>query len=240
MARAKRVDWSEYAQVYDLMSQLNPAYQQLIKDFDRDLDRWNIGKGSLIIDYGGGTGNFSLLAARKHRTAQVLLVDSSAGMVRRAAEKSKAEALDNFQVRRADLISLQLPAESVDFAICVHALYSLSDPVAALMNIHRCLRSGGYFYICDIGRVIDTGEWARFLFKHLRGRYGIWSTLHKFWIGRAVARENRRIARAQREGHYWTHSPEVFASALATAGFKLERFSSCYRGYSDLAVCVKP
>ncbi len=234
------VNWSAYAGAYDLMAQHNPAYRELLEDFEDQLGHWDVREGSLILDVGGGTGNFSCLAADRLPGSRVVLADASREMLGEATRKARTRGLDNLELLHVDLEATHFEPGSIDYAVCVHTLYTLNRPLELLERIHEWLRPGGAFYVCDVGRVIDTGDWARFLFRELQPRLGLARALHLFWRGRPVATANRHIAAAQRRGCYWVHRPGEFARALRKVGFRSDRQRLAYRGISDLVVCHKP
>ncbi|MEM6633536.1 MAG: hypothetical protein AAF694_27940 [Bacteroidota bacterium] len=55
-----QVDWSSYAQKYDMLLTYNPFYQQLFLEVVEIAHTWEIPKGGGIVDIGAGTGNYSL------------------------------------------------------------------------------------------------------------------------------------------------------------------------------------
>lgn len=51
----KKVDWSSYAEVYDMILDYNPAYQELIIKFQDAIADWQIAAPASILDIGAGT-----------------------------------------------------------------------------------------------------------------------------------------------------------------------------------------
>ncbi len=87
-ADAARVDWHSYPAVYDLMTELNPAYQELVDSYRRFLATQWLHPDDLILDLGAGTGNFSLVAADEWPLCRVLHVDASEAICWRMASAS--------------------------------------------------------------------------------------------------------------------------------------------------------
>ena len=89
-----RVDWSRYATTYDLLSEYNPEYQALLHDFEAFLH--TIKTPLLIYDIGGGTGNYTKIAARSCPGSEIRLVEPDAGMIGLARAKLAAHANVNY------------------------------------------------------------------------------------------------------------------------------------------------
>jgi hypothetical protein len=82
-------------------------------------------------------------------------------------------------------------------------------------------------------------DWAWFLWKENVKRHGEFKTLKMFSVGDPVLTANRAIPKMQHEGTFWRHESEEFFSVLESAGLSIVRRSAAYRGYSDLAVCLR-
>ncbi len=233
------VDWRSYAAVYDLMAEINPAYQELVDAYRRFATQLWLHPDDLLLELGAGTGNFSLVAADEWPKCRVLHVDANEGMNDQARRKREALGLTNVEMRTQDVATLDLPDESVTVVTVVHALYAFPDPAAVIRRMFRWLRPGGSVFACDPGRPLDMTEWARYLFQSSRAERGWLRTAWLFWRGRDVARQNRRIARSQVAGAYWRHDAQSFAQAFTDAGFEVEFSRPAYRGASDLLVARK-
>jgi ubiquinone/menaquinone biosynthesis C-methylase UbiE len=233
------VDWSSYAQVYDLMSDNNPAYGAILADFEQVIERWDVAPGDRLVDLGAGTGNFSLRLARRFTQAEVLHLDSNSGMNTRALFKAETEG-GRISVLEADADRATFAAGSLGAVVSVHSLYTLADPRGVIRRMFEWLRPGGHVFACDLGRRMDVLGWSAFLARAMVCRRGVLQTARTFVKGRAVASQNRAIRKMQDAGHYWLHSGDEFVAAFVAAGFRVERSSSCYRGCSDLVVATKP
>ncbi len=233
------VAWSDYAEVYDLILQHNPAYRDILRRFERALDWWSIETDGPIVDVGAGTGNFSLRWARRFPDRQVLHLDMDAGMNRRAEEKRAKQGIDNLEIRNESIEAACLPAGSVAALSCVHALYTFADPGDALDRMSDWLDDGGLMFLCDLGRELDLRDWSSYFARHLVRQLGVVGAARTFWRGREILRQNRVIRRLQQAGTYWTHTPEAFRRSIERAGFSIEHQSLCFRGYSDLIIARK-
>jgi len=230
--RAVPVDWSSYAKAYDLLSEHNPAYQALLRDFEGFLS--TIRPPELIYDIGGGTGNYTKIAALACPCSEIRFVEPNAGMIGLARAKLAAHGNITYDTLALEDIDAHGTA---DLIICVHALYAMPAPEQRLADMLRLLRPDGLLYLIDLGRYMNVADWRRYLFSHLRKEHGLAGTLQIFWQGREIAKQNKTILKAQKNGVYWTHTEEEIASAATAAGFEILRQESVYRGYSDLLVC---
>ncbi|MDA3856932.1 MAG: class I SAM-dependent methyltransferase [Roseovarius sp.] len=230
--RSVRADWSAYATAYDLLSEHNPEYQALLQDFEAFLA--TIKTPQLIYDIGGGTGNYTEIAARAYPGSEIRFVEPDAGMIRSA--QSKLAAHGNIKYDTLALEDIDAPG-TADLVICVHALYAMPAQEQRLGDLRRLLRPGGLLYLVDLGRYMNVADWRSYLFSNLKKEHGLVGALRVFWQGREIAKQNKTILKAQKKGVYWTHTEAEIASAAAATGFKILRQQSVYRGYSDLLVC---
>lgn len=106
-----------------------------------------------VLDVGFGQGRtVAELVAGGHT---VFGVDPSATMVRQATARNRSACrAGRVTLRAGDGISVPFPDHSVDAAICVHAIYFMSDPAATFADIARVLRPGGTLAVAC--RTADT------------------------------------------------------------------------------------
>ena len=234
--RSVRADWSAYATAYDLLSEHNPEYQALLQDFEDFLA--TIKTPQLIYDIGGGTGNYTEIAARACPDSEIRFVEPDASMI--GSAQSKLAAHGNIKYDTLALEDIGAPG-TADLIICVHALYAMPAQEQRLGDLRRLLRPGGWLYLVDLGRYMNVADWRGYLFSNLKKEHGLAGALRVFWQGREIAKQNKTILKAQKKGVYWTHTEAEIASAATAAGFKIRRQEAVYRGYSDLLVCqAKP
>jgi ubiquinone/menaquinone biosynthesis C-methylase UbiE len=231
-----RADWSAYAKAYDLLSEHNPAYQAILQDFEAFLA--TIETPQLIYDIGGGTGNYTEIAARAFPGSEIRLMEPDAGMI--ASAQSKLGTQGNIKYDALALENVNAPG-TADLVICVHALYAMPDQEQRLSDLRRLLRPGGWLYLVDLGRYMNVADWRSYLFSSIKKEHGLVGALRIFWQGREIAKQNKSILKAQTNGVYWTHTEAEIASAATAAGLEIVRQQTVYRGYSDLLVCqAKP
>ncbi|CCQ34104.1 24-sterol C-methyltransferase protein [Halorhabdus tiamatea SARL4B] len=122
------------------------------------LGRMPVEDGDVVLDLGCGSG----YAARALRAAggagRAYGLDRSPQMAANAREYTDDAAV-GFLV--GDFQHLPFETDSVDHAFSMEAIYYAPDPVEALRELCRVLRSGGTFY-CAVDYVADnphTAEW---------------------------------------------------------------------------------
>lgn len=235
----RSIDWTSYANVYDLMAASNPAYRAIVATLERELAAWRVDSGAKLLDLGSGTGNFSVPLARAFGGHRVLCVDSDPAMNEEARRKADGLGLRNMETVEADIERVDFAPGTLAAIVCVHALYTLDDPASVIRRMYAWTSPGGYVFVCDLGRVLALGDWSAYLFKELTRRHGLIGALSVFRRGAQVMKQNRRIVQAQKSHRFWTHSHAEFRAAFEEAGFDVLRSTVCYRGYSDLVIARK-
>jgi arsenite methyltransferase len=126
------------------------------------LARMPVEEGEIVLDLGCGSG----YAARAMREAggagRAYGLDGSPEMASNAREYTDDPGVD-FLV--GDFEHLPFESNSVDHVFSMEAFYYASDPMAALEEIRRVLRSGGTFY-CAVDFHDDnphTVEWTEYV-----------------------------------------------------------------------------
>jgi ubiquinone/menaquinone biosynthesis C-methylase UbiE len=233
------VDWSSYAEVYDLMSRSNPAYQDVVKLVEHRANQWELAPNASVVELGAGTGNISLMLAQLLQSKHIVHVDSDRAMIVHARHKANELKLNNVKYLEQDVNTVTFNSGSLDVIVLVHALYTFKYPNVLITQCHEWLKPGGILFICDIGKALNIMDWARYLFTSMTRDYGLAECLKRFYMGRAVARQNRRIARAQRDGTYWTHTLQQLETCVLDIGFAISTSGTSYRGYSNWLEAVK-
>jgi ubiquinone/menaquinone biosynthesis C-methylase UbiE len=102
---------------------------------------------NLLLDAGGGTGRVA--AALQDKVRDVIVADTSRGMLQRAAGKG-------LNVVNAQAESLPLPSGSIDRILMMDALHHMADQRIAASELWRVLAPGGRVLIVepDIRRML--------------------------------------------------------------------------------------
>jgi len=113
---------------------------------ERMLDLAGIEAGSRVLDVAAGSGEQTLLAARRVGPGgYVLATDVAARMLAGAVEAARQAGLTNIETRVMDARSLDLDPESFDAAISRLALMLIPQRERALNRIRRALKPGKRF-----------------------------------------------------------------------------------------------
>jgi ubiquinone/menaquinone biosynthesis C-methylase UbiE len=108
------------------------------------LDLAGVGAGQRVLDIGAGTGDQTILAARRvGPSGHVLATDVAASMLELAVDAVRRAGLANVETRAVDAQRLDLEPGTFDAAICRLTLMLLPDPPAALAGVRRALKPGG-------------------------------------------------------------------------------------------------
>jgi ubiquinone/menaquinone biosynthesis C-methylase UbiE len=235
------VSWSIYARQYDLMAERNPAYQHLLRHCVATVQQWPLGAGDVIADFGAGTGNFSIALAKALPDVRVLHLEFDEQMLRLAEEKAKQAPLGNWLAIRLDLDDDKWDLPPLAGAVTVHCLYSTHRPRQLIHRICSQLMPGHHLYACDFGRVMNVADWARYMIATSFRTRGFFQTVALVMRSGIIRKQNRLVARAQREGSYWTHDLAEFRGCFEAEGIRVTQASNqWYRGYDDLVVGHKP
>ncbi|MBL0921219.1 MAG: metalloregulator ArsR/SmtB family transcription factor [Phycisphaerales bacterium] len=100
----------------------------------------------VVADLGCGTGNASEALAPFVR--RVVAVDRSGAML--TAARKRLRGHENIEFVESGLEDLDLPARSLDAAVCVLAMHHVEDPAGALRAARRALRPGGVALVVDM------------------------------------------------------------------------------------------
>ncbi len=108
--------------------------------------------GARVLDVATGNGAVLLAVARRLGSdGQVTGVDLSAGMLQEAERAAKADGLVNVELRKMDAEHLEFPDQTFDAVLCAHALFLFPNQEAALREMHRVTKPGGYIGVSVFG-----------------------------------------------------------------------------------------
>jgi malonyl-CoA O-methyltransferase len=102
-----------------------------------------------VLDLGAGTGHSSRALKQRYRSAQVIAVDLSTGMLREGARQQTF--LRKFERVAADAHRLPLKTASVDFVFSNLLLEWCHDPDAVFAEVRRVLKPQGLFTFSTLG-----------------------------------------------------------------------------------------
>ncbi|WP_150309034.1 class I SAM-dependent methyltransferase [Planctomonas psychrotolerans] len=189
---------SAHVERYDGKMDADPAAEVAL------LQRSGLTADSVLLEFGPGTGQFTVAAARV--TSRVIAVDVSPPMLRKLSSKLSDRRIDNVTLVQAGFLSYQHTGEPVDVVYSRYALHHLPDfwKVMALHRLRRMLRPGGLLRLwdvvydflpseaeasidawCDLGGASVEAEWSRAeLEEHVRDEHSTFSWLLEAMIDR--------------------------------------------------------
>ena len=121
-------------------------------------ERWGLSAESTVIDFGAGTGQFTIAVAPS--CARVIAVDVSGLMLEQLERKVLTAGINNVEIVNAGFLSYEHRGQSVDFVYSRLALHHIPDfwKALALERIHRILRPGGVLRINDVVYSFEASE----------------------------------------------------------------------------------
>jgi ubiquinone/menaquinone biosynthesis C-methylase UbiE len=115
--------------------------------------------GGAVLEVAPGPGYMAVELA-KLGSYRITGLDISHSFVRIATENARRAGVA-IDFRQGDVSNMPFAAESFDFVVCQAAFKNFPDPVAALDEIHRVLRSGGHASIFDLRKDAPLDAVAR-------------------------------------------------------------------------------
>jgi ubiquinone/menaquinone biosynthesis C-methylase UbiE len=134
-----------------LVPLLENPYFDTVAGAERLLARAGVRPGMRVLDAGCGPGRLTVPAARRvGPSGRVVALDVQPRMLAKLAARVEAERLENVELVQGGLGDGKLPVETFDAALLVTVLGEISDPAAALREIHRSLRPGGVLSVTEV------------------------------------------------------------------------------------------
>ncbi|HTK05863.1 MAG TPA: methyltransferase domain-containing protein [Ktedonobacteraceae bacterium] len=122
------------------------------------LDWMRLRAGERVLELGAGTGQFTILAARRlgHK-GRLYAFDIQPEMIARVQQKVNAAQLTNVHTQVAAAYELPLDDCSIDKAMLVNVLPEIPDHQRALHEVARVLQPHGTLYISE--EFSEPGYW---------------------------------------------------------------------------------
>lgn len=112
----------------------------------RAIQELGVQPGDRVLDLGVGTG---LSLMKYPRTAEVVGIDLSGGMLERAREKLNAEGFDNVSLVQGDAMRTPFPDDAFDCVMVSHVISVVSDPNRLLAEAKRVVKPGGRIVVLN-------------------------------------------------------------------------------------------
>lgn len=142
-------DYGSIAEV-EIYDSLHSNFRDIEAECLSILDLLKIKKSDRIIDFGSGTGNFAIQAAR--RCASVYAIDVSQVMLDYAESKATQAGVSNIKFYHSGFLTYEHTDPPVEAIVTTFSFHHLPDfwKGIALKRINRMLKPGGQLYIHDV------------------------------------------------------------------------------------------
>ncbi len=182
-------------------------------------------RGLRVADVGTGTG--ALLPLLATAAEEVIALDASSAMLRRARRLCRDAQLTNVRCERADVTALPLADGELDAVTCSMVLHHVARPAVAIAELARVVRPGGQVVVLEFTR--HNLSWMREELAHQwlgfdRDQLAGWLTAAglrpRRWLVRQRTRQDQDFAPAAagREGFTWPDVMLVLAEREPAAG----------------------
>jgi len=166
--------------------------------------------GQSLLDVGCGPGTITADLARLVAPGEVVGLDAAADVVARAGTHGSEAGLDNLRFEVGDLFALGYPDESFDVVHLHQVLQHLGDPVAALVEMRRVLRDGGWLAVRD-------GDYGEFTWSPPSEGLTRWMELYH-----QITRRNNAEADAGRYLAEWVEAADFDSIARSRSDWTYE------------------
>ncbi len=218
--------WREYATSYDEILPRLSFYREAVRRHVTALKKSTV-RGAL--DVGAGTGNVAVRVASRER--RVMAVDLSTDMLAHLGTKRGARNVNRINADGANLRFL--PDKSFEAVTFLLALFDMVDPIGALLESWRVLRSGGRMVITEPKTTFELTPLIERAELELR-RLVNWETLRVHW--RRVQRVNDVIDPSIRRAL----PAECIVGRLRKMGCRSIETVDSHLGQCSFIVAVKP
>ncbi|HEY3309225.1 MAG TPA: methyltransferase domain-containing protein [Desulfuromonadaceae bacterium] len=105
--------------------------------------------GNRVLEAGCGVGAQTVILARNSPGASITSVDISPDSLRKAGAVVESEGIANVTFRHEDIFNLSFADESFDHVFLCFVLEHLREPVKALAELRRVLKTGGSITVIE-------------------------------------------------------------------------------------------
>jgi len=107
--------------------------------------------GETVVDYGAGTGVYTIPVAEALPNGRVIAVEALPRLAEILRAKITPELADRVQLVESDTNKVPAPDGAADRVVMIDVLHHLYDQPDALAEVTRLLRPGGLFVVVDWG-----------------------------------------------------------------------------------------
>jgi O-methyltransferase/aklanonic acid methyltransferase len=120
---------------------------------NRLVERMSLVPGARVLDVATGKGAVLLPVARRvGPEGHVIGIDLSGTILQEAEQSVRANGLTNVELRKMDAEHLEFPDQTFDFVTCAFALNLFQDQEAAVREMYRVCKPGGYISVTTFSK----------------------------------------------------------------------------------------
>ncbi|OHA89136.1 MAG: hypothetical protein A2653_02915 [Candidatus Zambryskibacteria bacterium RIFCSPHIGHO2_01_FULL_43_25] len=125
----------------------------MFSDPQKNIDQLNLLLGQVVVDFGSGSGHYTLAAALKvGESGRVYAVDIQKDLLARIKNEARRRNLSNVEIIWGDIEQIggtRLKDASADWVFMSNVLFQISNKEACAGEAARILKSGGRALIID-------------------------------------------------------------------------------------------
>ncbi len=125
----------------------------MFSDPQKNIEQFNLGKGTSVADFGAGSGFYSFAAAESvGGEGKVYAIDVLKDMLSKLKNEAQRKHLTNIEIVWADIDNLggtKLKDNSIDSVIAANVFFQLEQKDYTCMEIMRILKNGGKVLLVD-------------------------------------------------------------------------------------------
>ncbi len=106
-------------------------------------------KGSKVLEAGCGVGAQTITLAKNSPDAEFTSIDISPDSIKKARNLIEKEKISNVHFRQASIFNLPFEEESFDHVFVCFVLEHLQEPVKALTELRKVLKTGGFLTVIE-------------------------------------------------------------------------------------------
>ena len=129
----------------------NPIRRRFIQKPEIIAKRLKLKSGMIVVEIGPGKGNYTKAVADKILPhGNVYAIDIQEAVIKRLKERVKKENIPNIIPMINDAYNLSFEDESVNRIFAIACLPEIPEPVRALKEFKRILKSDGIISLCEL------------------------------------------------------------------------------------------